>query len=1109
MGWLTCGQHEPADLPVAQVRGQQENALPRRAAPPRCSSSPSRSRPGAPRLLGGRVAKCRKSTQAAKCEHDHLERQAAHLRRLLRQPADDRRGWRARPADTWAAAGSRRARASAAHGASATAGTARRRRASREPHARRRRGDRAGERIARRHFSCTGGILRDRKREVGSPRIRTARDGAALRGLRASRRGFLESLDRALHRHGAGAHGALAGGPGRAALSRRSLPPRPAGRLARRGLRPGLGRSLTGAHPRSRRWSRCCTSRRSIASRGGSPAVAGRAGDLGRGRGRGLPAAGRVAVPVQLRHRDRRRRADVGGRRLRGAALRRGRTWPASACSPRSWPASRWASPAWRSSPSPRAASRSGSSVSRSSPWPPPPPRTPFCRPASPCRSSSRTAGCACSIRRRPSATSTGRTRGWTGSACGWRSSRWSGRPGRWRRALACLAAAVSSPRSSAHARRPPVRGGSAAGILLAGLAAVPSGRRRRWPRTLSLIPPLVRVIPPVIAVAAALAARLRLRAPRAARLARGRARRGALDRRRVRRPPPSGGRLRRALRRLLSSASHRRRASRGLLALADRAAPAMGAALPRLTAAALLVFLLSASLATRRSIAARLGPRAHRRRKPPPAGARRRDHAGRAGRPLRAVPAGGSPGRLSRGGVLQLRARTCAIRSGSSSSSRGTSTRRARTARSRSSRAVHPTSLLYANVLAVGEGQRAFGTDYLRRLDAAARARSSTAAIYGPAPRRARASATPASSSRSACREARRDEARSGRLAEVRAVAAGGPRGRALGPRRRRRRAADEPGAGRRAGRRRSSFTSDRPVRRHVRTRLVVLYEDDDVLIVDKPAGLLTVPTEAREKDTLWSRALHYLQHRYGGRPYAGIVHRLDKDTSGALVFARNRAALHALQERFRRHAIDREYVALVEGSLPERGTFDADLVRTPGLRRSVARPGQEGRRAVTRFETVERLPRATHVRSGPRPAAPTRSACTSRRRAIRSWATASTAVPSTRGAAWHASSAPCPPARLPAPRSRGARGGRVAPPRRLPRGVDPPARRGPPAAAGTPPRAPRSGALGDRATGPSGRGLTGTPRTRLTGALRTRLTGAKKSAGGAGAFRVKKRKS
>jgi 23S rRNA pseudouridine1911/1915/1917 synthase len=147
------------------------------------------------------------------------------------------------------------------------------------------------------------------------------------------------------------------------------------------------------------------------------------------------------------------------------------------------------------------------------------------------------------------------------------------------------------------------------------------------------------------------------------------------------------------------------------------------------------------------------------------------------------------------------------------------------------------------------------------------------------------------------------------------------------------------------------------------VRTRLSVLYEDAAVLIVDKPAGLLTVPTEANEKDTLWARALHYLQHRYGGRPYAGIVHRLDKDTSGAVVFARSRSALHFLQDRFKEHAIDREYVAIARGNVPESGRFDADLARAPGLKRGVARPGQEGRRAVTRYRALERLPGATLV--------------------------------------------------------------------------------------------------------------------------------------------------
>jgi 23S rRNA pseudouridine1911/1915/1917 synthase len=171
-----------------------------------------------------------------------------------------------------------------------------------------------------------------------------------------------------------------------------------------------------------------------------------------------------------------------------------------------------------------------------------------------------------------------------------------------------------------------------------------------------------------------------------------------------------------------------------------------------------------------------------------------------------------------------------------------------------------------------------------------------------------------------------------------------------------------DEPGA-EVAPEARLALHASRPTRRRVRTRLAVLHEDDAVLIVDKPAGLLTVPTEAREKDTLWSRALFYLQHRYGGRPYAGIVHRIDKDTSGAVVFARTRPALHFLQERFREHSIEREYVALVAGSTPEAGAYDAALVRTEGLRRSVARPGEAGRRAVTHFRTLERLAAASLV--------------------------------------------------------------------------------------------------------------------------------------------------
>ena len=173
----------------------------------------------------------------------------------------------------------------------------------------------------------------------------------------------------------------------------------------------------------------------------------------------------------------------------------------------------------------------------------------------------------------------------------------------------------------------------------------------------------------------------------------------------------------------------------------------------------------------------------------------------------------------------------------------------------------------------------------------------------------------------------------------------------------------ADEPGleVGESPG---IGFFPDRPARYRIRTRLSVLAEDQDFLVVDKPAGLLTVPTAEREKDTLLARALDYLHHRYRRRPAAFVVHRLDRDTSGAIVFARTRPALHFLQDLFRRHAIDREYLALVEGSLEPSGTFTADLAGDGvRLKRGVAAPGQRGKRAVTHYRTIERLPGASLV--------------------------------------------------------------------------------------------------------------------------------------------------
>jgi 23S rRNA pseudouridine1911/1915/1917 synthase len=159
-------------------------------------------------------------------------------------------------------------------------------------------------------------------------------------------------------------------------------------------------------------------------------------------------------------------------------------------------------------------------------------------------------------------------------------------------------------------------------------------------------------------------------------------------------------------------------------------------------------------------------------------------------------------------------------------------------------------------------------------------------------------------------------------------------------------------------------AYHPERPARRRVRTRLEVLHEDDDLLVVEKPAGLLAVPTAERERDTLLSRVSLYLQHRYRKRPYVGVVHRLDRETSGALVFARTREALRSLQQHFRKHEIEREYLAIVTGQPPSAGRFDAALVGDGTVRRrAVARAGEPGRHAVTRYRVLQRLSGASLV--------------------------------------------------------------------------------------------------------------------------------------------------
>ena len=147
----------------------------------------------------------------------------------------------------------------------------------------------------------------------------------------------------------------------------------------------------------------------------------------------------------------------------------------------------------------------------------------------------------------------------------------------------------------------------------------------------------------------------------------------------------------------------------------------------------------------------------------------------------------------------------------------------------------------------------------------------------------------------------------------------------------------------------------------RRARISLPVLYEEDTVLVVDKPAGLLAVPTspEATSEDTALARVQDYVRHLRPRKPYVGVVHRIDRDTSGALAFALSPAARPPMRELFREHRIERRYAALVQGDpRGERGRIDLPIHDAyEGGRRRVARPGEPSRPALTLWTVVERF--------------------------------------------------------------------------------------------------------------------------------------------------------
>lgn len=142
----------------------------------------------------------------------------------------------------------------------------------------------------------------------------------------------------------------------------------------------------------------------------------------------------------------------------------------------------------------------------------------------------------------------------------------------------------------------------------------------------------------------------------------------------------------------------------------------------------------------------------------------------------------------------------------------------------------------------------------------------------------------------------------------------------------------------------------------------LDVVFEDDDVLVINKPAGLVVHPAAGNPDGTLLNAVLHHCPS-LATIPRAGIVHRLDKDTTGLMVVAKTLAAQTSLVEQLQARSVSREYDAVVIGVMTAGGTVDAPIGRHPKDRKRQA-VNASGKSAVTHYRVVERFRGHTHVR-------------------------------------------------------------------------------------------------------------------------------------------------
>jgi 23S rRNA pseudouridine1911/1915/1917 synthase len=141
----------------------------------------------------------------------------------------------------------------------------------------------------------------------------------------------------------------------------------------------------------------------------------------------------------------------------------------------------------------------------------------------------------------------------------------------------------------------------------------------------------------------------------------------------------------------------------------------------------------------------------------------------------------------------------------------------------------------------------------------------------------------------------------------------------------------------------------------------LDIIYEDEAILVINKPAGLVVHPGAGNQDQTLLNALLHHAPS-LRALPRAGILHRLDKNTTGLLIIAKTAEALQSLQRQLKKRTMGREYQAIVQGTIISGGTIDAPIGRHPYERTKMA-VNENGKEAITHYRVLEKYRHHTRL--------------------------------------------------------------------------------------------------------------------------------------------------